>query len=66
MCQPGLPGPHGDSQTASAGSPGLAPFHRAKSRGSRLPRSSASAAGSMASTLWCVNEPYAGHERTAK
>ena len=33
-CQPGRPGPHGVSQD---GSPGLAPFHRAKSRGSRLP-----------------------------
>ena len=31
MCQPGRPGPQGLSQ---AGSPGLAPFHRAKSRGS--------------------------------
>ncbi len=32
-CQPGRPGPHGVSQE---GSPGLAPFQRAKSRGSRL------------------------------
>ena len=32
-CQPGRPGPHGVSQD---GSPGLAPFHRVKSRGSRL------------------------------
>ena len=33
MCQPGRPGPHGLSH---AGSPGLAPFHRAKSSGSRF------------------------------
>uniref|UniRef100_A0A6B0UDD3 Putative secreted protein n=1 Tax=Ixodes ricinus TaxID=34613 RepID=A0A6B0UDD3_IXORI len=33
MCQPGRPGPHGDVHW---GSPGLAPFQRAKSRGSRL------------------------------
>ncbi len=31
MCQPGRPGPQGESQ---AGSPGLAAFHRAKSSGS--------------------------------
>ncbi len=34
MCQPGRPGPQGESQ---AGSPGLADFHSTKSRGSRLP-----------------------------
>jgi hypothetical protein len=28
MCQPGLPGPHGDAQE---GSPGFAAFHSAKS-----------------------------------
>ena len=33
MCQPGRPGPQGLSQY---GSPGLAPFHRAKSPGLRL------------------------------
>ena len=33
MCQPGRPGPHG---LGHAGSPGLAPFHSAKSSGSRL------------------------------
>ena len=33
MCQPGRPGPHGLSH---AGSPGLAPFHSAKSSGSRF------------------------------
>ncbi len=38
MCQPGRPGPHGLGQD---GSPGLAAFHSAKSRGSRF-RSSTS------------------------
>ena len=38
MCQPGRPAPHGLGQE---GSPGLADFHRAKSRGSSL-RSSTS------------------------
>ncbi|MNS85237.1 hypothetical protein D3C72_1190970 [compost metagenome] len=33
MCQPGRPGPHGDSQL---GSPGLTPFHSTKSSGSCL------------------------------
>ena len=33
MCQPGRPGPQGLSH---AGSPGLAPFHRAKSPGLRF------------------------------
>ncbi len=33
VCQPGRPGPHGDSQL---GSPSLAFFHRAKSSGDRL------------------------------
>ena len=40
-CQPGRPRPHGVGQDAP-GSPALAPFHSAKSRGSRLPRGSAS------------------------
>ncbi len=57
MCQPGRPAPHGDVQVADDGSPGFAPFQRAKSRGSRLPRGSASAAGSIASSDWCVREP---------
>ena len=34
MCQPGRPGPQGDSQEVSSAS--LWPFHRAKSSGSRL------------------------------
>ena len=37
VCQPGRPGPHGESQL---GSPGLAAFQRAKSIGERLPASS--------------------------
>ena len=41
-CQPGRPDPHGVSH---CGSPGLAPFHSAKSRGSRLPRSLAVGGG---------------------
>ena len=39
MCQPGRPGPISVSHD---GSPGLGPFHRAKSRTSSLPYSSAS------------------------
>jgi hypothetical protein len=66
MCQPGRPCPHGEAQEADAGSPALVPFHSAKSRGSFLPRASASAAGSIASSDWCVRLPYAGHERTSK
>ena len=49
-CQPGRPGPQGVSQD---GSPGLAPFHSAKSRGSRLaPAPSVSPAGRMCSSRW--------------
>ena len=66
MCQPGRPAPQGESQIADDGSPSLAPFHSAKSRGSRLPRGSASAAGSMASRDWRVSVPYSAHERTSK
>ncbi len=67
MCQPGRPGPHGDGQAAVSGSDSFfQPFHRAKSRGSRLPRGSASVAGSMSSSAWWVSSPYAGHDRTSK
>ena len=66
MCQPGRPRPHGDGQYASAGSSGLAPFQRAKSRGSRLPRSGASPADCMASGDWPDSAPYAGQEATSK
>ena len=57
MCQPGRPAPHGEAHVADAGSSGLAPFQSAKSRGSRLPRGSASAAGSIASIDWFVSDP---------
>ncbi len=67
MCQPGRPGPHGDGQAAEAGSDSFfQPFQSAKSRGSRLPRGSASPAASMSSIFWCVSSPYCGHERTSK
>ena len=58
MCQPGRPGPHGEGQEAVCGSDSFFhPFQRAKSRGSRLPRGSASPAGSMSSTRWRVSSP---------
>ncbi len=59
-CQPGRPRPNGVSQLAVAGSPGLAAFHRAKSRGSRFASSSTvpSGAGIMSSTRWLVSAPY--------
>ena len=60
MCQPGRPAPQGESQIADSGSSAFAPFQSAKSRGSRLPRGSASAAASMSSTRWCVSSPYDG------
>ena len=60
MCQPGRPGPHGDAQDAEAGSSGLVPFHRAKSRGSRLPRVAASAESAMSSSFCRVRTPYLG------
>ena len=67
MCQPGRPGPYGDGQAAVSGSDSfLWPFHSAKSRGSRLPRGSASPAGSMSSIRCRVSSPYAGHDRTSK
>ena len=67
MCQPGPARPHGLGQAAVSGSDSfLRPFHSAKSRGSRLPRGSASSAGSMSSILWWVSSPYAGQERTSK
>ena len=67
MCQPGRPGPQGAGQAAVAGSVSfLWPFQSAKSRGSRLPRGSASVAGSMSSRPCRVSSPYAGHDRTSK
>ena len=45
------PGGRGPTASATSGSPGFAPFHSAKSRGSRLPRRVALAAGCMSSML---------------
>ena len=67
MCQPGRPGPYGEGQAAVSGSDSFfQPFHSAKSRGSRLPRGSASPAGSMSSSFCRVSSPYDGHDRTSK
>ena len=67
MCQPGRPGPHGLGHAAVSGSDSFfQPFQSAKSRGSRLPRGSASSAASMSSIFWWVSSPYAGQERTSK
>ena len=49
MCQPGRPRPHGEGHWASTGSSALAPFHSAKSRGSRLARSGPSSEACMLS-----------------
>ena len=67
MCQPGRPGPQGLGHAAVSGSDSFfQPFHSAKSRGSRLPRGSASSAASMSSIFWWVSSPYDGQERTSK
>ena len=67
MCQPGRPGPQGEGHAAVSGSVSFFhPFHSAKSRGSRLPRGSASSAASMSSMRWPVSSPYDGHDRTSK
>ena len=66
MCQPGRPRPHGLGHEAVSGSDSLRPFQSAKSRGSRLPRGSASSAASMSSMRWRVSSPYGGQERTSK
>ena len=65
-CQPGRPRPHGVGQDAVSGSPGLWPFQSAKSRGSRLPRGSASSAAAMSSMRWLDSSPYSGQDRTSK
>src|SRR4051812_23957157 len=55
MCQPGRPGPQGDSHV---GSPGLAAFHSAKSAGLRLPLPvSSRVPASCSSTLRCESLP---------
>ena len=66
MCHPGRPGPHGEFHDAESGSPALVPFQSAKSRGSRLPRVSASADASISEGFWFVSSPYDGHDATAK
>ena len=53
MCQPGRPMPQGDSQ---AGSPGLAAFQTAKSRGSALPGSVSTRTPSSSSSMRCPLE----------
>ena len=55
VCQPGRPGPHGDSQV---GSPGRAFFHRTKSSGERFssPGSTRAPARSE-SRLWRASSP---------
>ena len=54
-CQPGRPGPHGESQV---GSPGLAAFQSAKSRGSRLASPASMRAPTMrSSTLRPETDP---------
>ena len=56
MCQPGLPGPQGESQ---AGSPGFAAFHRAKSMGlSFCSLTSMRAPAIRSSRGWWESFPY--------
>jgi hypothetical protein len=66
MCHPGRPCPHGEGQEADSGSAGFRPFQSAKSRGSRLPRGSASSAGLISSIRCPDTSPYDGHDRTSK
>ena len=65
MCQPGRPGPIAVSHD---GSPGLGPFHRAKSRTSSLPYSSDSTRSPtrIASGSRRASRPYAGHDEMRK
>ena len=67
MCQPGRPRPQGLGHDGGLRlGRFLRPFQRAKSRGSRLPRGSASSAASMSSIFWWVSSPYDGQDRTSK
>jgi hypothetical protein len=64
MCQPGRPGPHG---LGHDGSPGLTPFHSAKSRGSRLRSSTSTRAPGCSSSRFLPDSlPYGGKRRTSK
>ncbi len=56
MCQPGRPLPHGEGQL---GSPGFAPFQRAKSSGSSFCSPTAMRAPDFRSSSgWCESLPY--------
>src|SRR5690625_6326259 len=65
MCQPGRPRPNGVGQEAVSGSPGLALFHSAKSRGSRLVDSPPSPEESISLGSWWVSAPYSAKEGTS-
>ena len=55
VCQPGRPGPQGDSQV---GSPGLAFFQRTKSRGERFSSPGSTRAPDRSeSRLWRARRP---------
>ena len=62
MCQPGRPGPHGESHIVS--SPGLFAFQSAKSRGSSF-RGFASCS-STSSGRWPESFPYSASLATRK
>ena len=53
MCQPGRPGPQGESHD---GSPGFAAFHMVKSAGSRFPPASVSPC-TISSIRWPDRNP---------
>ena len=64
MCQPGRPGPQGLSH---CGSPGLAPFHSAKSSGLRLSSPISMRAPDFRSSGLCPDSaPYEGKSGTEK
>ena len=67
MCQPGKPGPHGESQTICRRSP--ARFHSAQSAWKRLASStppSNRCPGRSASRRLPLRAPYEGYERASK
>ena len=58
VCHPGRPGPHGASHV---GSPGLAFFHRTKSRGERFSSSASTRAPARRESRdWWARSPYPG------